>query len=221
MTQRAVLALVLPALALAGCNGTDGSEDSAAAAGDVAVSEPVAADETELVSEEAIGEEGIKAPASGPSSAYSDLNLDTCDVIESSDEYEAASWRCEGYAGIPLIVGMGDGRYDVDAGIDNETFGTMGAFNNPGHKVEWRLEGGTPFAIIYRLKDATQEVGGAGGSFLVVETIGSPGKPGCEVARVDGATRDANLRARQLADELARSFSCGSDEPAMVGKRTG
>ena len=157
----------------------------------------------------------------GPTSAYSDLDLDQCTVIEDATEYESVIWRCAGFGGIPLIVGLGDGRYDVDAGVDNGNFGTMGAFNNPGDKVEWRLDGGKPFAIIYRLNDATSEIGGQGGSFLVVETIGSAGKPGCEVARVDGATRDANARARQLADELARNFACGSDEPVMVGKRTG
>ncbi len=113
------------------------------------------------------------------SSAYTKLDLAKCTRIDTVPEHQSARWRCTGYKGIPLFVQSGDERYDVDAGREDsdEFWGT--AFDYPGSTIEWRLTGGSPFAIIYRLISEGEDVPRK--SFLVVVTIGRTA-PGCRVA---------------------------------------
>lgn len=146
------------------------------------------------------------APAQPERSVYTALDLDRCRTLEVIEEGESVRRRCPGLGAIPLFVNAGDGRFDVDAGIDNERWESLGAFNAPGPRIEWRLAGGRPFAIIYRLRLTSPEQ--PPGSALIVETIGRPGRPGCQVATVDGALPDANARARAIADRQARTHRC-------------
>jgi hypothetical protein len=148
-----------------------------------------------------------QAAAPAMDSAYTPLNLDACEMLEAIPEGESARCRCPGFAGVPLFVNAGDGRFDVDAGVDNDNHETLPNFNDIGDRVEWRHEGGRPFAIIYRLRNADPERPAA--STLIVGTIGRAGAPGCEVARVDGSLPDANARARAIADTQARTHRCG------------
>lgn len=148
------------------------------------------------------------APAAN-ASVYTSLDLDACRVIERIEEGESVRWRCPGRAGIPLFVSAGDGRFDVDAGSDNGEWESLGGFNRLGPRVEWRLRGRTPVAIIYRyILTGTEQ---PPGSRLAVESIGRPGRPGCLVALIDGARADANALARDRADRLAERFRCGVD----------
>ena len=146
------------------------------------------------------------APAQPASSAYTPLDIDRCTLIEEIEEGAGARWRCPGRGGVSLFVTTGDARFDVDAGIDNDRWESLMPFNRPGPQVEWRLRRGRPFAIIYRLLWDDGE--GGHGSSLIVETIGRRGAPGCEVARIDGATPDANAAARARADAIAPDFRC-------------
>ena len=149
----------------------------------------------------------VTAAAAQPvSSAYTDLDLDRCRTLEVIPEGESVRQRCPGLGAIPLFVNAGDGRFDVDAGVDNGEWESLSSFNAPGQRVEWRLAGRRPFAIIYRLRLTSPEQ--PPGSTLIVETIGRRGAPGCQVATVDGALPDANLRARAIADRRARTFRC-------------
>lgn len=151
----------------------------------------------------------LAAPAApANSSVYTELALDRCTLIEQSEEWE--SLRCPGHATIPLFVSIGDGRVDIDAGLDNGEWESLNAFNRPGPRVEWRLNGREPIAVIYRLIIATPEV--PPGSALIVATIGRRGRPGCRIATIDGALPDANARARAAADRAPR-FRCGIDRP--------
>lgn len=150
----------------------------------------------------------MPAPAAAQSatSAYTMLNLDRCRTLEVIEEGESVRRRCPGLAGIPLFVDAGDGRFDVDAGVDNDEWESLGGFNEAGPRIEWRLARGRPFAIIYRLRLTGPEQ--PPGSSLIVETIGRRGVPGCQIAIVDGALADANARARAIADRRARTHRC-------------
>jgi hypothetical protein len=136
-------------------------------------------------------------------STYTSLDLDRCQHIERGEEPQSASWRCKGYGGIALFVQNGDDRYDVDAGVEDRDELWGDAFDYPGKTVEWRLSGGKPFAIIYRLVDAGSRPPRT--SMLVVETIGRTGRPGCRIATVTGSKPNANPRARSAADRVLRS----------------
>jgi hypothetical protein len=158
----------------------------------------------------------MPAAAQNATSAYTELNTDRCRVLEAVSEGESISWRCPGRNGIFLYVNSGDGRYELDAGVDDGQWRSIGAFNQIGNNVEWRLRGGRPFAVIYRLTSVDPETDP--NSMLIVETIGMRGRPGCEVARVNALRADANARARAEADRLAARFRCGQDQPAEVGR---
>jgi hypothetical protein len=132
-------------------------------------------------------------------SAYTKLDLDRCKEIGHGEEW--ASWRCSGYRGIPLFVQNGDERYDVDAGSEDVADLFAPKFDYPGSTVEWRLNRGKPFAIIYRLASASRDEPKS--SRLIVETIGGR-SPGCRIASIDGSLPDANALARRAADGTLR-----------------
>jgi hypothetical protein len=136
-------------------------------------------------------------------SAYTTLNLDRCKQLDHGETPESTEWRCSGYRGIALFVQNGDERYDVDAGVEDEDALFAHTFDYPGKTVEWRIAGGKPFAIIYRLESANPDRPRT--TVLVVETIGTRGRPGCRVATVAGSARNANQQARSAADRLLRT----------------
>ena len=143
---------------------------------------------------------GQPARAEAITSAYTTLDLEKCKRIDVVREHQSARWRCAGYKGIPLFVQNGDDRHDVDAGLEDGDEHWGSAFDFPGRTVEWRMAGGKPFAIIYRL---TSEGDGAPrSSMLIVETIGR-GKPGCRLAAIPARLAGANERARRAADKAA------------------
>jgi hypothetical protein len=130
-------------------------------------------------------------------SAYTKVDLDRCKLIEQVEEGSAATWRCTGYGGVALIVETGDERFDLDAGIPDEDQLWSSSFDSPPATVEWRLDRGRPFAIIYRLTVANPDRPKT--SRLLVETVGRGRKPGCRVADIPGSTADANGAARRAA----------------------
>jgi hypothetical protein len=136
-------------------------------------------------------------------SAYTTLNLVRCKQLDHGETPESTEWRCSGYRGIALFVQNGDERYDVDAGVEDEDALFAHTFDYPGKTVEWRIAGGKPFAIIYRLESANPDRPRT--TVLVVETIGTRGRPGCRVATVAGSARNANQQARSAADRLLRT----------------
>ena len=85
-------------------------------------------------------------------SAYTGLDLDHCTRLDRGETPESTEWRCSGHRGVALFVQNGDDRYDVDAGVEDEDALWADTFDYPGKTVEWRLSGGKPFAIIYRLE---------------------------------------------------------------------
>lgn len=138
-------------------------------------------------------------PKTGIRSAYTNLKTSSCKTITETNEGTSVTQRCTGQGGVPLIVKAGDLRYDLDAGVEAE-FMTPGPFNSVEDTVEWRLgRDGKPFAIIFRIR-ADPRDGKPGQSWLMVETVGKAGAPGCRIAEVEGATANANVVARAKAD---------------------
>lgn len=153
----------------------------------------------------------LAALAGTPTSAYTPLNLDACEIVSVAHAGEG-DWlnrRCPGRNGVTLFVSEDDARFDVDAGVDNGEWESPTQLNELGPQLEWRLEGGRPFALIYRYNIPEAMAGGR--SMLAVESIGRTGRPGCLVALLR-ATPAANARARRIADSRARNFRCGRDE---------
>ena len=160
-------------------------------------------------------------------SAYTDLDLDLCTVVQSDDF--GSTWACNGHKGIPVMVAEGDLRMMVSFGLtstqEKAASQTLPPFNHLGEKVEWRLSNATggykSFAAIVRYFTAAAEPEEGkekdpDGQILVVTRI-EPGAT-CQVAWIDAlANPDANELAQKAADEKAPDFDC-QNEPEIVGK---
>ena len=163
----------------------------------------------------------LAAPAMAAfESAYSDINLDDCLLLEADDF--GASWACPGYKGYPLRISEGDLRFLVEYGfnIDAEPDAvSLPPFNHLGPRIEWRLsnQGGNwvPVATIVRYFTDVGE-GDRENQVLVVTQL-SEGAT-CHIAYIDAtANEDANAKARAAADEMAGSFDCAKD-PQIIGE---
>lgn len=155
------------------------------------------------------------AAAAGISSVYTDFSLNACKTLAQNEE-EGGSYEgmCPGHAGIPVYFGEGDLRQFVAFGENGRTScaatQTFGHFNHIGRKIEWRLDGGKPFATILRWFESDEYTKR---QWLVVTRLGDQQ---CHVAYVDGSRPNANDIAREKADTLARSFDCAKDAIVIV-----
>jgi hypothetical protein len=172
----------------------------------------------------------LPASAEELKSAYTDFDADTCKHEPGTEEEDYGSWECTGYEGVAVLLAAGDQRMYVSFGKadadDNFALAqTFPAFND-AYKgtVEWRTVDGRPFATILRWnvmtgKDSEKDSGpvAPSGKVLVVTRLGPGGT--CQVGYVDArANPDANELARKIADEHARDFRCGKDQPIVLGK---
>jgi hypothetical protein len=151
------------------------------------------------------------APQPALASAYTTFDSKTCRHTKGTAEEDYGSWRCPGLNGIGITLSAGDQRNNVYSGT-----------------VEWRGEarpGGKikPFATILRwnrMTERDQETARgpvvSTGRTLVVTRLGPGGV--CHVGYVDArANANANELARKIADESARDFRCGVDQPRILG----
>lgn len=153
-------------------------------------------------------------------SAYTDIDLDQCLVLDADDF--VSQWSCPGYKGYPLKVIQADLRFALQFGfnLDQEPRRqTLPPFNTLGSKLEWRLSNDSgrwlPIATIARYETATKANGTPDGEVLVVTQI----KPGqsCHIAYIDAkANPDADTMARTAADK-AGSFDCAKDAIETLG----
>src|ERR1044072_3970024 len=113
----------------------------------------------------------LAALAGAPTSAYTPLNLDACEIVSvaHAGEGDWTNRHCPGLNGITLFVSEDDARFDIDAGVDNGEWESPAPLNQLGPQVEWRLEGGQPVAIIYRY--TISEAAPGGRSMLAVESL--------------------------------------------------
>ncbi len=156
-------------------------------------------------------------------SVYSDFDLTACKTLEIHEsEGEGGVWQCDGIKGFDVLYVEGDLRgfiaFGPEARSQCSTAQTFGAFNSPGAKVEWRMEGAKPFATILRWFTDN----GSGGmeakqNWLVVTKLN--GKDACRTALIDTKYPDANRVARELADGASRRFNCEKDMPQIVSRR--
>jgi hypothetical protein len=173
----------------------------------------------------------VPAAAQSIEFAYTRFNTKACKHTKGRDVEDYGSWLCPGYKNLSVRLSAGDQRMYVTFGPptkDNiagaETFPS---FNDVYEgTVEWRIERSTdgkerPFATILRwnLVTAEDQEKATGpikpsGRVLVVTRLGPGGT--CHVGYVDARSKDANERARKLADERARTFKCGKDKAEYV-----
>jgi hypothetical protein len=139
---------------------------------------------------------------------------------------------CPGRAGMIVFRAESDLRQAVSVGRTLEAARAepaaetwFGPFNYAADTIEWRGVAGArqPFAIIQRWFLADSENTARDGSspeygMLIVTRL--PPGPVCHAAYIDvRANPEANVRARQAADTLARNFRCGADEVVIFGNR--
>ena len=152
-------------------------------------------------------------------SAYTDLNLDECLVLDADDF--GASWACPGYKGYPLMVSEGDLRFSLAYGFNpSDNWQTLPPFNRLGDKLEWRLSNELgrwmPIATIIRYHTADPETGEDKGQVLVVTQLVEDNS--CHIAYIDALTNaNANELAREAAD-ASGDFDCASDEVEIIGR---
>ncbi len=171
------------------------------------------------------------ASASDLSSAYSDLDPEKdCTVLAAAEESDGewADLVCNGHRGYPVFLRTSDLRDSLfygfpPSGAEGPAWESFSAFNASGPKIEWRLatENGrsVPFATIHRRSVSTDDGGGTT-EVLVVSRVGQPAeRDGCVVGLVlAGGQPGANEKAREIADEHARDFACGTERPVSVGE---
>jgi hypothetical protein len=161
-------------------------------------------------------------PPHGITSAYTRFDADrNCRHRPGGGPEDYGAWTCRGYAGIAVRLSAGDQRMAVSFGPQAEdelaAQQTLPGFND-AYKgtIEWRIapdEHGKmrAFATILRWNYMTSpDDRRTSGRMLVVTRLGPGGV--CHVGYVDGRAKDANARARKVADEKARGFKCGSDK---------
>jgi hypothetical protein len=172
----------------------------------------------------------LSAPALSQTieSVYTKFDAKKCKHTKGTEEEDYGSWLCPGYAGLQVHLSAGDQRMFVSYGPWKDSLAAEQTF--PGFNdvyegtVEWRIEKNAhgkprPFATILRWNIMTAEdhekatgPTKATGRTLVVTRLGPGGS--CHVGYVDArANPAANEQARKIADEHARSFKCGKDEP--------
>ena len=153
------------------------------------------------------GEIANDVDTDGFSSSYTDFDIEDCTILRQElEEGTSTEWQCPAANGVPIFAQEGDGRFDVDFGVDDQGFQTYGGFNDIGKRIEWRTKDGKPFAAIFRYIDASEQ--GRGMTVLAVETIGSDGSPGCRIAQIAGDTDDPNAKAREFADAAFGKTAC-------------
>ncbi|WP_127145302.1 hypothetical protein [Pelagibacterium montanilacus] len=156
-------------------------------------------------------------------SQYTTLDFQAdCMTIAASQEGEGdwADLVCPGFGGYPVVLRYTDGRESATYGFATDSgMATFGPFNYAHDTIEWRIETRgdvvRPFAVIHRWYLSDVDGDPRANQILVVSRVGQPDEGGaCAIGYIDGATGpDANIRARELADERAAAFACGSDSP--------
>ena len=189
-------------------------------------------DDTEVTGRDATGEAGADPSGVAPApparmiadaapvgnvrqrSVYGEFDLTVCTQLSEQEEGEGATWRCPGRDGVSLFVQSGDGRFDLDAGAENDKFQTVGAFNEIAETVEYRMANDEIVAVIFRYRDVSMQ--NSGRTVLAVEKVGTEAAPGCRVAQIGGGAVDANGQAQTIADRRAADFDC-TQEPVYIG----
>jgi len=171
-----------------------------------------------------------KANAQTIGSSYTSTAPKDCRVRSAKNGVDDSTIRlCPGKAGFVVLIAEDDLRETVSVGRNRAAAAKepaaqawFGPFNSTSTTVEWRARDGKPFAIIQRWRIADNadpdKDGRPTAKPMLVVTRLPPGGV-CHVAYVDAqANVDANGLARKAADEIARSFKCGTDTARIIGE---
>ena len=165
------------------------------------------------------------SPSPAADSTYTELVKGKCRFLPIGSEPEAPQVKtCPGHggaqpmttaAGTTVAFGLRWSKSRIDADIVSGW--------SLSDKVEWRGvvtgKGFHPYAIIVRVIPKDPDTMRGGGHVLAV--IRLEAKRACLATGVDVvANADANALAREAADTVARSFTCGQDTPRVTGATT-
>ncbi|PAY04297.1 hypothetical protein CK489_34200 [Bradyrhizobium sp. UFLA03-84] len=164
------------------------------------------------------------------SSSYTSTAPKACRMIGKPNEEDGSTTRvCPGKSGLVVLINEGDLREVVSVGRNRAAAAKepaarawFGPFSSTGDTVEWRTAGSKPFAIIQRWQiadNSEQDKRGGPVSRAMLAVTRLPPGDVCHVAYVDvAANPDANVLARQAADDFARDFKCGTDQVKTIGQ---
>ncbi len=148
------------------------------------------------------------APAVAADSIYTRHVWEKCRTLKDDGVVSAKS--CKGPGGLPIL-------YENEPDAAFVSFGERGFVGEgigsdlataPGDAVEWRRDGGPPFAAILRYAVGASVTAPHVSRLVVYKLEGR--RSSCIVAIV-GPVANANARARAIADARARGFACGKD----------
>ena len=172
----------------------------------------------------------VPAWAGTVSSEYTKLDAEKDCAVFSAAGDDGGDWAdmiCSGYRGYPVLLYYGDAReslfYGLPPGGDlAPAWESFSAFNSTGPTIEWRIETDgdvkVPFATIHRwFVSADPENPDKSVEVLAIEKVGQvTDRSGCVVGYVVASgNAGANEAARRIADQRARAFECGADEPTI------
>lgn len=170
-------------------------------------------------------------PAVANEAVYTKLVIDQCEKTEEAEG--GAAFRCPGLAGYDIHLQVGDLRESVHFGPVGSWYAqgvweSFGEWNLGNDTIEWRVgPNGRPTATIQRffIDNIDPNTGSADparrGQVLVISRVAQPDDGlGCVAGYVDArAAENANLLARQIADNLAPAFPCRQQLPQFHGAR--
>lgn len=170
-----------------------------------------------------IAAQRVLAAEAGLASAYSDISHAKCAASgEATGDDTLVTYRCKPLDDLVLIATYEGAAVRISILRNGDDTGLhLGAGYDVGEKLEWRgwrrdlkFE---PAAAILRLIEKTGHNSYA--SVLTVLRVEN-GKI-CPAAWLDvAATPHANAVARQIADDAAEKFHCGTDAARVIGKDT-
>ena len=162
----------------------------------------------------------IPAQAETAKSTFTKIDLKKCKQIKKPDGFVfEGAWTCKGVKGYEFIYSGMDLRATIGFGPKAETqcaaSQSFGHFNSPGDTIEWRMAKGKPYATILRWFTDNGEADSKQ-NWLVITKI--DGNEACRTAIVDTQFPNANVVARQKADQSA-SFNCSKDLPELISAK--
>jgi hypothetical protein len=174
----------------------------------------------------------VPSAVDAQSSVYTSTAPKACRVLsQGGAEEDGGSRLCPGHGGLSVLIAEGDlretvsvGRTAKDAAEQPAARAWFGPFSSTTETIEWRLDAAAkPYATIQRWhladNDDLEPNGNPRTKALLAVTRMPPG-PVCHVAYVDAAANpNANVLARQAADQIARDFRCGTDRLKVIGAK--
>ena len=145
---------------------------------------------------------GVAAQASarGPGITSQFTSMSHCRLLDHGrNDEDWVSYKCPGIGGAHAWQLFHEGtRMELGFGRKEHYAGMYPAVMDKRWRLEWRLSGGKPFAVIVRVKHMED----APGSSLIVYRLRDDGKS-CVIGEADD-----NARARAIADAAAANYKC-------------